>query len=58
MLDHACRLYSSHPVTPARSCKIGNRSALKNLHHELGIDHTDDTDDTDHADHTDHLSEV
>ena len=32
--------------------QIGNRSALKDLDHEVGIDHTD------HTDHTDHLSEV
>ena len=33
-----------------------NLSALKDLDHGVGIDHTDHTDRTDHADH--HLSDV
>ena len=37
------------------SYKIGNRSALKCLDHEVGTDHTDQTD---HRDQTDHVSDV
>ena len=32
-----CRLYRSHSATWARSSKIGNISALKDLDHEMGI---------------------
>ena len=32
--------------------QIGNLSVLKDLDHEVGIDHTD------HTDHTDHLADV
>ena len=35
--------------------QISNLLALKDLDHEVGIDHTDHTD---HKDHTDHLSDV
>ena len=33
-------------------------SALKDLHHEVGMNHTDHTDHADHTDHTDYLYEV
>ena len=36
------------------SNKIGNRSALKDLHHEVEIDPTDDAVHAAHTDHTDH----
>ena len=38
----SCRFYGSHAVTLARSYKIGKRSALKDINHEVAIDDLSD----------------
>ena len=34
----SCRSYGSHPATWTTSCKIGPRSAVKHLDHDLSVD--------------------